>query len=626
MSAARVVRRDPAGSRRRARAGSYATSRKRDGRGRRRDLRLCGGDREAGLASEGERDLLDGGGLGEIEDYVTAEEGGVDVDACASETEDVGGDMDLEVGVLVGLAVGHVVVLLLSCREELWRGREGVGIGVKGPQGSMEGGGERVFLWGRRRTGRAMEDIGHCVRSEGDYIASVGCEERRMGDAGRDRAGREAQMDRSRAGGGEERRRRGLPTLSWARGRRGERGRGRGRGRRGAHGPDPSPRYTPFFFLPGLGARKISSAPVDVLALRPLGAAHVHIRRRHPSVRSGPLRPASHRLLRVLSSPPAAIDSLRHPRCRCVRHVLCPGVRDANSGFLRRRDRTPQSCRRRPMFPLLPCSCPGPISAHLRPILTRMDIIIIIIQKNALSSLSPVCLSPTSPSNIAYMIPAPGHLSLATTLALPEPRSPAEATSLVIIHPSSQPPAPKFHTNRSALVNRLFCITHIYVQWHDRGLPTPVRLRLHAAAVIPHPARRVTFVHLAPFGRTNDLQVRSQAHFPAQHPPRAWRDSSSRAQYDPIQSRAPAYGKAASSPVVRCAVLIYEHRRRSQVWFRRSAPSLSAETRSLPPRPTSTARYRAVPLSSVRRSPSTPDTSSVWNVTAIGPALVRIER
>ena len=47
-----------------------------------------------------------------MEDYVTAEKGGVDVDAGAAEAEDVGVDMDLEVGVFVHLLlVRHVLAV-----------------------------------------------------------------------------------------------------------------------------------------------------------------------------------------------------------------------------------------------------------------------------------------------------------------------------------------------------------------------------------------------------------------------------------------------------------------------------------------------------------------------------------
>ena len=75
--------------------------------------------------------------------------------------------MNLEVRVLVGLlwVVVHVVavVVVLSVGHEFWRGREGLGDRVEWPQRSMEGGGESVFLWGRRRgSGRAVEDIRHC--------------------------------------------------------------------------------------------------------------------------------------------------------------------------------------------------------------------------------------------------------------------------------------------------------------------------------------------------------------------------------------------------------------------------------------------------------------------------------
>lgn len=74
--------------------------------------RFCWGDGEACLPSELEDNLLDGGGLCEVEDYVTAEKGGVDVDAGAAEAEDIGVDMDLEVGVFVHLLlVRHVLAV-----------------------------------------------------------------------------------------------------------------------------------------------------------------------------------------------------------------------------------------------------------------------------------------------------------------------------------------------------------------------------------------------------------------------------------------------------------------------------------------------------------------------------------
>ena len=99
-----------------------------------------------------------------MEDDVTAEKGGVDVDACAAETKDVGGDVDLEVGVLVRLLlVRHVVPVasMGSLRGELWGRRKDLLIGIEGPQSSMEGGGQSVFLW-RRRGGRgAVEYIRH---------------------------------------------------------------------------------------------------------------------------------------------------------------------------------------------------------------------------------------------------------------------------------------------------------------------------------------------------------------------------------------------------------------------------------------------------------------------------------
>ena len=81
-----------------------------------------------------------------MEDDVAAEEGGVDVDACAAETKNVRVDVDLEVGVLVG-AVGHVVavwpvagvgVVCLVLGEELW-GRGEYLVGVEWAEGGMEG-------------------------------------------------------------------------------------------------------------------------------------------------------------------------------------------------------------------------------------------------------------------------------------------------------------------------------------------------------------------------------------------------------------------------------------------------------------------------------------------------------
>ena len=135
--------------------------------------RLSGGCGETGLASELEGNLLDGGGLGEVEDYVTAKEGGVDVDASAAETKDVGVDVDLEVGVPVRLlAVRHVVSVVgpvgarvLALVAELWGRGEDVGLGVEGAEGSMESGGERVLLGWMGRSGRAGEYIRHCEKS-----------------------------------------------------------------------------------------------------------------------------------------------------------------------------------------------------------------------------------------------------------------------------------------------------------------------------------------------------------------------------------------------------------------------------------------------------------------------------
>ena len=73
-----------------------------------RDSRFTGGGGKAGLAPEGEGDLLDGGGLCEMEDEVAGEEGGGNVDAGALEDEEVGVDLDVEGGGSVFLA-GHVM-------------------------------------------------------------------------------------------------------------------------------------------------------------------------------------------------------------------------------------------------------------------------------------------------------------------------------------------------------------------------------------------------------------------------------------------------------------------------------------------------------------------------------------
>ena len=89
--------------------GSYGHSGKAQGRGWGHS-RFCWGDGETSLASELEGNLLDGGGLCEVKDYITAKEGGMDVDAGPAETEDVGVGMDLEVGVFVQLLlVRHVL-------------------------------------------------------------------------------------------------------------------------------------------------------------------------------------------------------------------------------------------------------------------------------------------------------------------------------------------------------------------------------------------------------------------------------------------------------------------------------------------------------------------------------------
>ena len=79
--------------------------------------------------------------------------------------------MDLEEGVLgVLLFVRHVLTVaggaMVVVGDELWRRRED-GIWVEGPQGSMEGGRESVFVLGRRRRARAREYIRHGGGTEG---------------------------------------------------------------------------------------------------------------------------------------------------------------------------------------------------------------------------------------------------------------------------------------------------------------------------------------------------------------------------------------------------------------------------------------------------------------------------
>ena len=94
-----------------------------------RDSRFTGGGGKAGLAPEGEGDLLDGGSLCEVEDEVAGEEGGCDVDACALEDEEVGVDLDVEGGESVLLA-GHVMGVV-------GRGAEGGGVGGDALEGVM---------------------------------------------------------------------------------------------------------------------------------------------------------------------------------------------------------------------------------------------------------------------------------------------------------------------------------------------------------------------------------------------------------------------------------------------------------------------------------------------------------
>lgn len=101
----------------------------------RRDSRFCRRDRQPCLAPKLEGNLLDGGGLGEGEDDMAAEEGGVDVDAGAAEDEGVGGNEDVEVGrISVLLLAVHVVVVL-----ELVDGIDGL-------EGGVEGGDEGVLV------------------------------------------------------------------------------------------------------------------------------------------------------------------------------------------------------------------------------------------------------------------------------------------------------------------------------------------------------------------------------------------------------------------------------------------------------------------------------------------------
>ena len=72
--------------------------------------------------------------------------------------------MNLEVGVLVRLLlVRHVVPVasMGSLRGELWRRRKDLLIGVEGPQSSMEGGVESVFLLGRGRRRGTVKYIRH---------------------------------------------------------------------------------------------------------------------------------------------------------------------------------------------------------------------------------------------------------------------------------------------------------------------------------------------------------------------------------------------------------------------------------------------------------------------------------
>ena len=88
--------------------------------------------------------------------------------------------MNLEVGVLVRLLlVRHVVPVasMGSLRGELWGRRKDLLIGVEGPQSSMEGGVESVFLLGRGRRGRTCRREGSDV---GEMAGSGGREDARM--------------------------------------------------------------------------------------------------------------------------------------------------------------------------------------------------------------------------------------------------------------------------------------------------------------------------------------------------------------------------------------------------------------------------------------------------------------
>ena len=64
-------------------------------------VRFTSSGRQSGLASKLKGDLLERSRLGEVEDNVTRQERGGDVDACSLEGEDIGGDDDLEAGILL---------------------------------------------------------------------------------------------------------------------------------------------------------------------------------------------------------------------------------------------------------------------------------------------------------------------------------------------------------------------------------------------------------------------------------------------------------------------------------------------------------------------------------------------
>ena len=125
------------------------------------DSRFASGRRYPGLTPELECDLLDRGGLGQVEGNVSAEEGGVDVDTGASEHECVlvHDDLDRRLALFV-LLPGHVafakVLGVVGCvcgRGDVvrWSRRVVVAVGQR-LEGSMQSGREEVLFcvprWG----------------------------------------------------------------------------------------------------------------------------------------------------------------------------------------------------------------------------------------------------------------------------------------------------------------------------------------------------------------------------------------------------------------------------------------------------------------------------------------------